>query len=78
MPLSLNNEPEMSLMQLSQVMGTAKSVWITQCEFTRDSADGGNEETDLKRSCDGHGVGPRQKNALDGFCRVTALMPERV
>jgi hypothetical protein len=40
MPLSLNNEPEMSLMQLSQVIDTAKRVFISQCEVTRDTTDG--------------------------------------
>ena len=43
-PLSLYNEPDMSLIQLSQVIGTAKSVWIESAADTRDSADGGIEE----------------------------------
>jgi hypothetical protein len=48
MPLSLNNEPEMSLMQLSQVIGTAKRVFISQCEVTRDTTDGENGEQTWK------------------------------
>jgi len=48
MPLSLNNEPEMSLMQLSQVIGTAKRVFISQCEVTRDTTDSENGELTWK------------------------------
>jgi hypothetical protein len=35
-------------MQLSQVIGTAKRVFISQCEVTRDTTDGENEEQTWK------------------------------
>ena len=43
-PLSLYNEPEMSLTQLSQVIGTANRVYMESVPDTRDAADGGIQE----------------------------------
>jgi hypothetical protein len=54
-PLSLNNEPEMSLMQLSQVIGTASNVWSQLVNahviWLMVAL---KMDTDLEGSCDGH------------------------